>query len=172
MSCGSSIAGSVRLDCLNSNGGIDEIKVKAYDSTLTNISVASGVATFSGSALTGWKTFECEEETSMAEDAGATDQAAGTSVYTQTVTYVNNKLKASFRNTLNSLHGMKVHLLVKDNNGLIWLFGYERGMITSASTSGTGTAFNERNGYSVTFSGREKQPIVSVSNLWSAFYDA
>ena len=172
MSCSSNIAGSVLLDCLNSNGGIDEIKVKVFDSALTGHAVASGVDTLSGTALSGWKVFECEEETSMGDDAGATDAGAGTSIYVQTVTYVNNKLKASFRNTLNNLHGMRVHVAIKDNNGLVWLFGYERGMIVSASSSATGTAFNERNGYSVTFSGREKQTILSVSNSWSALIDA
>lgn len=172
MNCSSSIAGSVLLDCLNSNGGIDEIKVKAFDSALTGITVTSGVGTLAGSALSGWKLFECEEETAMADDAGATSAAEATTVFTQTVTYINNKLKASFRNTLNSMHGMRVHVAVKDNNGLVWLFGYERGMIVSASSGATGTAFNERNGYSVTFSGREKQPMVSVFNSWSALIDA
>ena len=172
MPCSSSIAGSALIDCFNSNGGIDEIKIKAYDSALTNIAVTSGVATFSGSALSGWKVFECEDETSMADDAGATSSTEGTTVFSQTITYINNKLKASFRNSLNSMHGMRLHILVKDGNGLIWLFGYERGLITSASSGATGTAFNDRNGYSVTFSGREKQPIVSVSNAWSVFIDA
>lgn len=172
MNCPSTIAGSMLIDCLTGNGGVDEIKVKSHDSTLTGISVASGVATLSGAALTGWKLFECEEETSMAEETGATSAAEGTTVYTQKLTYINNRLKASFRNTLNSMHGMRLHVVYKENNGLIWLLGYERGMITEASVSGTGTAFNERNGYSVTFSGREKQPMVSVSNSWSALIDA
>ena len=171
-SCSSTIAGSVLIDCFTSNGGINEIKIKAWDSALTGISVASGVATLSGGALSGWKKFECEQETSMADDAGATSNTEGTTVYTQTITYINNKLKASFRNTLNSLHGMRVHVAVYDNNGLVWLFGYERGMIVSASSGATGTAFNDRNGYSVTFSGREKQPMVSVSNAWSVLIDA
>lgn len=170
--CSSSIAGSFLRDCLNSNGGTKEIKVKAWDSTLTGISVTSGVATMSGGALSGWKTFECEPETSHGEDAGTTDAQAGTTVYEQMIEYINNKLKASFRNTLNSMHGMRLHILVLDENGDRWLFGYERGMITASSTGSTGTAFNERNGYTVSFKGREKQPMVSVSNAWSVFIDA
>lgn len=170
--CSSSIAGSVLLDCLNGQGGIDEIKVKAYDSTLTGITVTSGVATLAGAALSGWKTFECEEETSMADNAGATSSTEGTYVATQTITYINNKLKSSFRYTLNSMHGMRLHVAVKDNNGHIRLFGYERGMIVSASTDTTGTAFNERNGYSVTFTGREKEAAVPISNAWTALIDA
>lgn len=170
--CSSSIAGSVLLDCLNSNGGIHEIKIKTFDSTFSGITVTSGVGTLAGAALSGWKFFECEEETSMADDAGATSSTEATTVYTQTITYINNKLKASFRNTLNSMHGMRTHVAIKDNNGLVWLFGYERGMIVSASSGSTGTAFNERNGYTVTFTGREKQPIVSISNQWTALIDA
>lgn len=170
--CGSQITSSFLRDCLNSNGGVKEIKVKAWDSALTNISVTSGVATMTGSALSGWKTFECEPETSMGSDKGATDAPAGTTVYDQDITYINNKLKASFRNTLNSMHGMRLHILVLDENGDRWLFGYERGMITATSGASTGSAFNERNGYTVNFKGREKQPIISVGTAWASFIDA
>lgn len=166
--CANSIASSFLIDCLDSNGGVKEIKVKAFDSALTGHSVSSGVDTLSGAALTGWYLFEAAQETSIATSDGATDRATGTTVHTQTITYINNKLKASFRNTLNSMHGMFVHVAVLDNNDNVWLFGYQRGCIVSASSSTTGTAFTDRNGYSVTFTGREKNTMLSVSNSWSA----
>lgn len=172
--CGSQIAGSFLRDCLNSNGGIKEIKIKPWDSASTGISVASGVGTATGAGLTGWKTFECEPETSMGKDAGTTDAASGTTVYDQEVNYINNKLKSSFRNTLNSLHGMRTWVLVYTENGDIILFGYERGMITATSEGSTGTAFNERSGYSVNFKGREKQPKIFMASAtaWSSYIDA
>lgn len=167
MSCSNNITNSFTIDCLDSNGGVAEIKVRAFSATLASdglATVTSGQVTFAGAGLTDWFLFEVAEETSNFSDDGATDRASGTTVKTHVCTYVNNKLKAAFRNTLNNMHGMLVHVAVKDNNGNSWLLGYERGMIVSASTSGSGTAFNERNGYSVTFTGREKDGMLSITN--------
>lgn len=167
MSCNNSILNSFTLDCNDNQGGVAEIKVRAFSSTLVSgglATVTSGGITFAGAGLNDWYLFECAQETSVAMEDGVTDRATGTSVKTQTVTYINNKLKQAFRNTLNNLHGMLVHVAVKDKNGNSWLFGYENGMIVSASNSGTGTAFGDRNGYSVTFTGREKDGMLAISN--------
>lgn len=167
MPCSNNITNSFTLDCLDSNGGVAEIKVRAFSSTLVSsgaATVTSGQITFAGAGLTDWYLFECAQETSIASSDGATDRANGTTVHTNTITYINNKLKVAFRNTLNSMHGMIVHVAVKDNNGNAWLYGYERGLIVSASSSTTGTAFGDRNGYSVTFTGREKDTILSITN--------
>jgi hypothetical protein len=167
MPCSNSILNSFTIDCNDSNGGVAQIKVRAFDANLVTsglATVTSGQITFAGNGLTDWYAFDCAQETSVATSDGATDRAAGTSVHTQTITYINNKLKVAFRNTLNNMHGMLVHVAVKDNNGNAWLFGYERGLIVSASSSATGTAFNERNGYSVTFTGREKDTILNITN--------
>ena len=167
MPCSNSITSSFTIDCLDSNGGVAEIKVRAYDANLvTNgyATVTSGQITFAGSGLTDWYLFECAQETSIANSDGATDRANGTTVHTQTITYINNKLKIAFRNTLNSMHGMLVHVAVKDNNGNSWLYGYSRGCIVSASSATTGTSFKDRNGYSVTFTGREAALPLNITN--------
>lgn len=167
MDCNNSITSSFTIDCLDSQGGVAEIKVRAFDANLVSsglATVTSGQITFAGAGLNDWYLFQVAEETSSANDDGATDRAAGTSVFTHQVVYVNNKLKVTFRNTLNNMHGMLVHVAVKDNNGNSWLYGYQRGLIVSASTSGTGTAYNERNGYQVTFTGRENAKALSITN--------
>lgn len=155
-------------DCRDSAGGIKSIKVKIFDSTLTGITVTSGVATLAGAALTGWLEYFCEEETAMFEGAGVTSRENGTKVFNQTLTYVNNKLRAAFRNELDKLHQTTLHVVVYENNGNVWLLGYERGVFVSASSSTTGTKLEDRSGYTLTFTGKEKQPIVSVSNAWIA----
>lgn len=171
MNC-NGVAGSIIRDCYNTNGGVSEFKIKAWDSTHTGYSVASGVATMSGGALSGWKTLECEPETSMASDDGTTDPTTGTTVYEPTLTYVYNKRKASVRNAVANLHGNRWIVLEKSEAGDIWMYGYDRGMVVTTSNATSGTALNERNGYTLTMKGRESQNELSVSNSWSAFYDA
>ena len=45
---------------------------------------------------------------------------------------------------------------------LAWLVGYENGLELNAGTSATGTAFGDLSGYSLTLSGMEKEPMVSM----------
>ena len=58
----------------------------------------------------------------------------------------------------------RVHIALKDNNGTAWLFGYTRGMDLTTSTSETGTNYEDRSGYTLTFVGSEPNPIVAISN--------
>jgi hypothetical protein len=170
MPCSNSITSSFTIDCLDSNGGVASIKVRAFDANLVTNGYAtttSGQITFAGSGLTDWYLFECAQETSVSNSDGVTDRANGTTVHTQVLTYINNKLKTSFRNSLNSMHGMLLHVAYLDNNGQAWLLGYSRGCIVSASNATTGTAFGDRNGYSVTFTGREAALPLNITN-----YDA
>lgn len=167
MSCNNSILNSFTLDCNDNQGGVAEIKVRAFSSTLVSgglATVTSGGITFAGAGLNDWYLFECAQETSSFSDDGATVRTTGTTTYNHICNYVNNKLKQSFRNTLNNLHGMLVHVAVKTNGGQELLLGYERGLIVSASTSGSGTAYTDRNGYSVTFSGVEKDKALHITN--------
>jgi hypothetical protein len=172
MGCSTTLAGSIIRDCLGGNGGVKEIKVKPWDAAHTGQTVTSGVATFAGAGLTGWKTLECEPETSNAEDPGTTDPQTGTTIFDPSINYVYNKRKTSTRNAVNSLHGNRWLVLELDENDEVHFFGYDRGMFVPTSSSASGTAHNERNGGTVNFKGREKAPYLGVSNAWSAFIDA
>ena len=162
MAC--TLISSFAFACRDSNGGIQEAKIKIFDASLTGVSESSGIVTFSGSGLTGWYTYYCEKMTANGSDAGALSTQNGTNVYTQTATYIFNKLQASFRNELKSLAQARVHIALKDNNGTAWLFGYTRGMDLTTSTSETGTNYEDRSGYTLTFVGSEPNPIVAISN--------
>lgn len=165
MAC--TLGSSFSINCRDSNGGISEIKVKTFDSSLTGVTETSGTVTMSSSALTGWYTYACEKETANVTDAGATNIQNGTSMYVQTVTYIFNKLQASFRNELKVLGQARVWIAVKDSNGTSWLFGFTRGMDLKSSANGSGTSYGDRSGYTLTFEGTEPAPIVAISNYSS-----
>lgn len=155
------------MDCRDSNGGVIEMKVKTFDSTLSGLTESSGTLTAAGAALTGWYTYQCEKETASVEDNGATNVQNGTSVYDQKITWVRNKMTAAFRNELERLGQGRWWVAIKDSNGTAWLFGYTRGMDVTSSTNGTGTKFDDRNGYTLTFMGREPEPIMVIGNYSS-----
>jgi hypothetical protein len=167
MAC--TLVSSFPFACRDSNGGAQEIKVKIFsESTLsTGWTESSGSVTASGAALTGWYTYYCEKATANFVDAGATNVQNGTSSYTETVTFIYNKLQLSFRNELKALGQARIWVAVKDNNGTSWLFGYTRGMDLTSSESASGTAYEDRSGYTLTFTGMEPNPIVSISNYTS-----
>lgn len=167
MAC--TLVSSFPFQCRDSNGGVQEIKVKIFSESVytNNWTESSGSATASGAALTGWYTYFCEKATSNFEEAGTTNVQNGTSMYTGTVTFIYNKLQLAFRNELKSLGQARVWIAVKDNNGTAWLFGFSRGMDLASSSSASGTAFEDRSGYTLTFTGMEPNPMVSISNYAS-----
>lgn len=145
------------------------MKVKVFSEAVyaSGWSETSGSVTASGAALTGWYTYYCEKATSNFVDAGATNVQNGTSSYNETVTFIYNKLQLAFRNELKTLAQVRVWVAVKDNNGTGWLFGFTRGMDLGSSESASGTAYEDRSGYTLTFTGMEPSPIVSIANYSS-----
>lgn len=171
MAC--TLVSSFAFACRDSNGGVQEMKVKTFSSATlaSGFTESSGSVTASGAALTGWKTYYCEKATAGVDEDGATNVQNGTTTYTDTLTFIFNKLQLAFRNELKTLHQSSVWIAVKDNNGTAWLFGYTRGMDLPTSKSSTGVAYEERSGYTLTFVGMEPNPMVSLSN-YASLYDA
>jgi len=152
--------------CRDGNGGVQEMKVKVFDSAAPSVTLVetSGTVVASGASLTGWYTLFCEKATANFVDAGATNVQNGTSTYKETITFIFNKLQVAFRNELKAYHQQRIHIAIKDNNGVAWLFGFTRGVDLMTSNSGSGTAYDERSGYTLTFEGTEPNPIVAISN--------
>ncbi len=171
MAC--TLINSFPFACRDSNGGVQEMKIKVFNSALIDAGIAetSGTVTMSSSALTGWKTYYCEKQTASATDAGTTNVQNGTSMYTQTVNFIYNKLQVAFRNDLKVLAQNSVWISMKDRNGTSWLFGWKRGMDLTTSSSETGTNFEDRSGYVLTFTGGEPEPMPAISN-YAALIDA
>ena len=61
----------------------------------------------------------------------------------------------------------RLMIIAKDQNGKYWLYGEVNGMDLSEGTIASGLNFGDRNGYDLTFMGREPQPAREV--LASAF---
>jgi len=155
---------NIELGCASSVGGIKELSVVAGLITGTSYS-SEGVLT--GATGTGTTyTFELQKQTSNMTETFQVSLENGTTFFEQAVTAVMNKMDQDKRNQLKLLaQNRNIVLFVKDNNDVIWYLGSDfDGGFVSAGTGESGTAFGDRNGYSVTITTYSKEPMTTLSS--------
>lgn len=155
---------NIELGCASSVGGIKELYVVAGSITGTSYT-ADGV--LSGVTGTGnIYTFELQKQTSNFVETFQVSLENGTTFFEQVTTAVMNKIDQDKRNQLKLLaRNRQIVLFVKDNNDTIFYFGgdFEGGFV-SAGTGESGTAFGDRNGYSVSITTYSKEPATTLSS--------
>jgi len=69
------------------------------------------------------------------------------------------------RNEILLLAKNRLAIAIQDNNDTYRLYGRTNGLRLNEGTAGTGTAWGDRNGYALTFSGNEAElaPFVQAS---------
>lgn len=170
MACSNLTAGFT-LDCNESNGGIDKIFIaNGPVQSISTVTGNSGIVdeiVVGGQPLTpnDFFVFEVPRQTSSITETHTVNQANGTLFYDQALSMVFNKMEAAKRNQL-LLIGQATNMVVvaKDNNGKYWSIGLERGAYMTAGTSVSGTAYGDRNGYEITISGAELNPMYEVAS--------
>jgi hypothetical protein len=167
MAC-SNLSAGFTLDCNESNGGVEKIFIA--NGPVESITESAGVVTaitVGGSPLTpgNFYEFEVPRQTSSFTETHTVNQQNGTLFYDQALSMVFNKMEAAKRNQL-LLMGQATNMVVifKDNNGLFWSVGLERGAYMTAGTSISGTAYGDRNGYEITISGAELYPSYEITS--------
>ena len=157
------ITSNIELGCAASTGGIKEIYVTS--GTVSGASYNSdGVLT----AITAGAlyTFELQKQTSNLTETFQVSLENGTTFYEQALTAVMNKMDQDKRNQLKLLaQNRNIVLFAKDNNDVIWYLGADfDGGFVSAGSGESGTAFGDRNGYSVTITTYSKEPMTTLSS--------
>lgn len=151
------------LDCRDSIGGVKEVYIIEIGN-VSAVTEASGVV----SAITKstgkfFRKYSLIRQTSHFEDTGAISEANGTNFINQTGELIINKKQANTRNEVMLLAKNNLAFVVIDLNGKGWLFGREYGLVLGAYVAGTGTAWGDRNGYTLPFAGSEREPSPEVS---------
>lgn len=145
------------LDCKDSIGGLKEV----YFAAVEDIDTWTGSAgTFSAVTMDAskyfWK-YDLVKESSNFAEAVNTNVQNGTVFYGQTLEIILNKLQVNTRNEILLLAKNQLVAIVKDNNDAFWILGFANGLDITGGGSATGTAFGDRNGYTLTFTGNEKE---------------
>jgi hypothetical protein len=136
---------------------------------VSSVATASGVVTglTKASGKRFWK-YELPKETGNFTNNPQVSTENGTLFFEQGLTIVINKLSAAVNTELKLLAQNVLIAVVKDNNNKYWMLGKERGVDMAASESGSGTAFGDRSGYTLNFTGKEPDQLYEVNSSVAA----
>jgi hypothetical protein len=163
------ITSGFTLGCRDNVGSIKQIYI--LSGSVTSVTDASEglISSISGSGT--FYTFELFRETSDYSENVTVAPENGTVVYEQTVNAVFFKMQTSTRNQIKVLaQNPAIRMIVEtnntDNTSKYVYLGEEYGVQLLTSAGSTGTLFGDRNGYTLTFTGREPAPasFISASN--------
>jgi hypothetical protein len=150
-------------DCKDSVGGSSEVYVIEKDNATLALT-ANVVTTITNDASKRWWKYTLPKDVASATETINANATNGTLFYGQEVKFSLNKMLTATRNELHLLAQNRLWIIVKDNNGKYWFYGYQNGMDISAGTVGTGAAKGDRNGYSdITFVSDEPQMAYEVN---------
>ena len=167
MAC-SNITSGVLNGCSSNQGGLDAIFIA--NGPVESITESNGTVsaiTVGGSPLVpaDFFKFEVPRTTSSISETATGDIAQGTVTYAQTAIMVLNQMQASTRDQLKLMfEATNMVVVAKDNNGRYFSIGLLRGAYGETATSTSGVAYQDRNGYEITISGIEKDPMFEIDS--------
>lgn len=136
---------------------------------MAQVTVTNGVVTAMAleSTAAGFVEYQFNPNTSNYAEEVTVDLTTGSTYYAQTVTLSLNRREAAKRQSLLliALGQPGLTIIVKDSNGLFWVFGLnDDKMFLTGNTGGSGTAKADHNGYVLTFTGEDVAPAFEVEN--------
>ena len=152
------------LDCREGLGGIKNVWLIAH-ANVTTVTEASGiVSTITKSAGKIFYKYELVKNTGSLTETITSSIENGTVFYAPELSIVLNKLQANTRNEILLLAKNTLMAVVQDANDKYWLLGRQNGIDVTGGTAATGTAQGDRNGYTLTFTGGEKELAPEVAS--------
>jgi hypothetical protein len=166
MSC--YISSGVDLGCSDGIGGIKSIWVLGQTgSTLPSVSTVGITGTtgpitgITGSG--GWYNFELKRNTSSLSQNTTKNFENGTIFWEQVLTAILYKYDQDKRNQLLVLgQNDKIQIIAVDQNDVNYYLGQVNGLYLSGGSAATGTAFGDRNGFELIFTGQESDPANTI----------
>jgi hypothetical protein len=152
------------LDCRDSIGGVKIVSVIEVGnvSAMTDASgVVTAITKVSGKVF---RKYTLIRDTSSASETLTVNEQNGTVFAAQTVDIIINKRQANTRNEIMLMAKNNLIFIVTDNNGKNFMYGKEFGLVLSAGVAATGTAWGDRNGYTLPFAGNERELAYEVSD--------
>lgn len=176
MSC--YISSGVDLGCSDGIGGIKSIWVLgASGATAPSVSAVSITGTTGPiTGITGqgvWYNFELKRNTSSLSQNTTKNFENGTIFWEQVLTAILFKYDQDKRNQLLVLgQNDNIKIVAVDQNDVAYYLGQVNGMYLSGGSAATGTAFGDRNGFELIFTGQESDPANVVSGTLSTIFAA
>jgi hypothetical protein len=176
MSC--YISSGVDLGCSDGIGGIKSIWVLgASGGTAPSVSAVAITGTTGPiTGITGsgvWYNFELKRNTSSLAQNTTKNFENGTIFWEQVLTAVLFKYDQDKRNQLLVLgQNDKIQIVAVDQNDVAYYLGQVNGLYLSGGSAATGTAFGDRNGFELIFTGQEAEPANVVNGALPTVFAA
>ena len=175
MSC--YISSGVQLGCSDGIGGIKSLWV--LGATGATAPAVSSLAVDGDGAITGitgngtWFQFELKRNTSSLAQNTTKNFENGTIYWEQVLTAVLYKYDQDKRNQLKVLgQNDQIQIIAVDQNDVQYYLGQVNGMYLSGGSAASGTAYGDRNGFELIFTGQEPQPANVVDGVLSSIFSA
>lgn len=171
MSCEINAGRSV--SCKDASGGIKGIYILNFTDTLTaNMVINSGSASgdnlkidsFNAGSTAGLEVyyFQLRREMASLDINVNSSPENGTTFFEQQLVMNFNKFSVSDADKAKILSYGRPQIIVEDNQSNLILLGAANGMDVTSGSISTGQAFGDRNGVSLTFTGREVEPYFEL----------
>ena len=147
----------LQILCKEAIGGIKAIYLGAY-ADFANQVVIDPTSNLVTAMTIGGDVYEFQlpKHTGSFTEEAAISIENGTVYYTQTVVAMFHGMTAARSLQLQNISKGRNVLFVQDNNDNIWMCGYKDGVEVTAFTTASGTAKGDMSGYTITFTGEEK----------------
>jgi len=152
------------IDCKDSLGGISEVYFMPFNDLATITATAGVVTALTKDTGKRFYKYQLVKSTAGFTETGNGSIENGTLFYEQALTIVLNKLQTNTRNEILLLAKNLLVAVAKDNNGVYWMLGQTRGLDVTSNVAASGTAEGDRNGYTLTFTGKEKELAIEVNS--------
>jgi len=165
------LTSGVGTDCRDNAGGIEYayiLDATGQDIVVTEAAGVVSAITVGATSITTLSAdmflFDQVRQTANMTETGTFSDENGTVFFSNVVNLVFNKLEATKLQQLTLLaQNAKLLVIVKDNNGKFWMVGNERGAVATSSTAESGTAFGDRNGFSIELTGLAPDAMFEVT---------
>jgi hypothetical protein len=145
------------IACRDSVGGIYEIILTEFTNVpQANITASSGVIT-AATCASGKRFFKysLEKENAQFDEVQTQSVENGTSFCEQTLTFTIKQMSAALKNNLLTLAYNRLHIGIKDANGVYHWMGQKNGADLTEAAGSSGKAMGDMNGYTLTFVAKE-----------------
>lgn len=136
-------------------GGTKEVYLIELEN-ITSYTESSGMLTaITKGAGKIFRKYQLVPQTANFEETITGNRQNGTLFYSQKGTIILNKQQVAVRNEILLLAKNNLVAVTKDNNNTYRLYGREYGLKLGSGSAATGTAWGDRNGYTLEFAGDE-----------------
>jgi hypothetical protein len=138
-------------------GGLKEVYLIELENVTTVTESSGTVSAITKATGKIFRKYQLVQDTATAEETITGNIQNGTLYYAQKVTLVINKQQVAVRNEILLLAKNRLAIVTVDNNDTYRLYGWDQGLRLNEGSAATGTAWGDRNGYTLTFSGNQRE---------------